>query len=329
MKVKRMFPHGTVRRSRMIDRRLRSLRVVVQCGTITAAAEELGFTPSALSHQLRTLSRDLGTPLLEPDGRRVRLTAAGRSLLSRADGLIAHWEDIRADMHQASGHSLGRLRLAGFSTAAAAMLPSVATAATRAFPRSLVRIIEADPQACFDMLLAEAVDVAVVVGTTDLPPTDDPRFDQHPLFEDALDLLVPMGHPLADQESVHLSDAAEEEWIMDRPGSAHHHLVSTACAAAGFNPRQAHEAVEWDTGAALVAAGFGVALVPRLARIPGGDETVRVRLSGDPSPARHVRTSVRSGTAGQPEIALALRELGIAAARVAAVPGEREDPGAR
>lgn len=300
----------------MIDSRLRSLRVVARCGTITAAAADLGYTPSALSHQLRGLAKELGTPLLEPDGRRVRLTAAARTLLGRADELIAHWEDIHADVLKVSGHTLGHLRLAGFSTAAAAMLPGVATAAVAAFPRSEVRIIEADPEACFDMLLAEVVDVAVVVGTSNIPPTDDPRFDQRPLFEDPLDLLVPVGHRLAGHGSVRLADAAEEPWIMDRPGAAHHHLVSTACAAAGFTPRQAHEAVEWDTGAALVAAGFGVALVPRLARVPGAAETVRVPLRGDPSPSRHVRTAVRSGTADQPEIALALEQLSRLASEV-------------
>ena len=301
----------------MIDARLQSLRVVARCGTITAAAEDLGYTPSALSHQLRSLSKDLGVPLLEPDGRRVRLTSAAWTLLERSHALYAHWEGIRAELHRAAGVGLGRLRLAGFSTAASAMLPSVAAAVMRDFPDSQVRIIEADPSACFDMLLAETVDVAVVVGTSDLPPTDDPRFDQRPLFADPLDLLVPVTHPLARVTSVRLTDVAEERWIMDRPGSTHHHLVSTACAAAGFNPRQAHTVVEWDTGAALVAAGFGVALVPRLARVPGAEETVRVPLTGDPSPARHVRTSVRAGTAEQPEIALALQELGEVAARVA------------
>lgn len=301
----------------MIDPRLKSLRVVARCGTLTAAAQDLGYTPSALSHQMRGLSRELGTPLLEPDGRRVRLTVAATTLLRRTDELFAHWEAIRAEVQKASGQGLGRLRLAGFSTAASVMLPSVAAAAMREFPASQVRIIESDPETCFDMLLTEAVDVAVVVGTANLPPTDDPRFDQRFLFEDSLDLLVPVGHPLAARDSVRLSDAAEEQWIMDRPGTPAHHLVSAACAAAGFNPRQQHEVVEWDTGAALVAAGFGVALVPRLARVPGGDETVRVPLRGDPTPARHVRTSVRAGTSEQPEIAFALHELGVVAARVA------------
>ncbi len=306
----------------MIDQRLHVLRVVARAGTITAAAHDLGYTPSAVSHQLRTLGRDLGVVLLEPEGRNVRLTAVATLLLRRSEALFTQWESIRGELHEAAGGGVGRLALAGFSTAASALLPPVATAAIREFPESRVQIVEADPSVCVDMLLAGAVDVAVVVGTTGLPPTDDPRFDQEPLLEDPLDLLVPAGHRLAGRSTVPLAEAAEEPWIMDRPGSAHHELVASACLTAGFTPRHLHRVVEWDTGAALVAAGFGVALIPRLARLPGQDDLVRVRLQGDPTPARHVRTLVRGGTARQPEIAFALRELRVGAERV-----READPG--
>ncbi|GAB2765121.1 LysR family transcriptional regulator [Nocardioides salsibiostraticola] len=304
----------------MIDRRILVLRMVAERGTITAAAEDLGYTPSAVSHQLRTLAHDLGVGLLVPDGRRVRLTPAARTLLSRADDLFEHWEQIRAEVQHSAGEGRGRVRLVGFSTAASALLPPVAAKLIERFPRSEVRIIEADPMTCFDMLLADTADVAVVVTTSAIPPTNDPRFDQRPLLDDALDLLVPVGHRLANQDRVGLSEAADEPWIMDRPGSPHFELVLTACTSAGFRPRQAHQVVEWDCGAALVAAGLGVALVPRLARIPGADETVRVPLFGDPTPSRQVRTAVRRGTGGQPEIAMALSELRRVAGLVA-IPG--------
>lgn len=300
----------------MIDRRLHVLRTVAQTGTITAAAARLGYTPSAVSHQLRMLARELGVPLLEQEGRGVRLSPAATLLLRRGHELLSHWESIRGELQRTSGEGVGQLRLAGFSTAASALLPPVTLAVMAAFPRSRVQIVEADPTVCVELLLAESVDVAVVVGSVDLPPTGDPRFDQDPLLDDPLDLLVPVGHPLTARASILLAEAADEPWIMDRPGSAHHRLVSAACAAAGFSPRQEHQVVEWDTGAALVAAGFGVSLVPRLARVPGGDELVRVPLRGDPTPARRVRTMVRSGTATQPEIALALSELRAVAARV-------------
>lgn len=293
----------------MIDPRFRVLQVVADRGTISAAAADLGYTPSALSHQLRMLARDLGVRLLEPDGRNIRLTPAGSLLLSRGEVLLAHWEGIRAELQQTSGANLGHLRLAGFSTAASALLPAVATAAMREFPGAAVEIREADPDVCFEMLLAGRVDLAVVVGTQRLPPSDDLRFEQQPLLEDDLDLLVPAGHRLAARPSVSLAEASTEPWIMDHPGRPYHHLVTGACAAAGFTPRQAHHVAEWDTGAALVAAGLGVVLVPRLVRLPADEALVRVPLRGAARPTRHLRTSVRRGTAAQPEIAFALAEL--------------------
>lgn len=300
----------------MIDPRLRVLQVVAQTGTMAAAAQALGYTPSAVSHQLRSLSRELGVPLFKPEGRNVRLTPAATLLLRRSDALFAHWEEIRGELQTAGGVGAGRLSMAGFSTAASALLPPVAIAAMREFPGSLIQIVEADPIECVDLLLSGTVDIAVVVGTTQLPSADDPRFVQQSLMDDTLDLLVPVGHRLARRPSIGLDEAAEESWILDRPGSPHHQLVVSACLEAGFTPRHVHRVVGWDTGAALVAAGFGVALVPRLARVPGVNELVRVPLRGDPSPVRHVRVLVRGGTSGQPEISLALRELATVAARV-------------
>ncbi|WP_028659036.1 LysR substrate-binding domain-containing protein [Nocardioides insulae] len=293
----------------MIDRRLQVLRVVAARGTVTAAAESLSYTPSAVSYQLRSLSRELGMPLLEQHGRGVRLTPAARLLVKRSDELYERWEQIRAELASAEPAQVGTLRLCGFSTAASALLPRVAERVTAAHPLASVRIIEADPEECFDLLLADRADLAVVVATSALPSVDDPRFDQRALLDDPLDLLVPEDHPLARRHSALLSEAATEPWIMDRPGRPYHHLVLAACSAAGFTPRIAHEAVEWETGAALVDAGFGVSLVPQLAHLPSGYRIVRVPLRGEPAPARRILTGVRRGARKQPSIATALTAL--------------------
>jgi DNA-binding transcriptional LysR family regulator len=200
-----------------------------------------------------------------------------------------------------------RLRLCGFSTAAATLLPPTARAVLELFPGAEVTILEAEPEECFDLLVAEHADVAVVVATDPLPPRGDTRFEQTALFSDRLDLLVPAGHRLAGRSAVTLSEAAEESWILDRAGSPYHRLVRTACAAAGFQPEQAHQSREWETGAALVSAGLGVALIPRLARLPDGFDVVRVPLRGDPVPSRKILTGIRSGSGSQPIIASALR----------------------
>ncbi len=301
----------------MIDPRLRVLRVVADRGTITAAAADLGYTPSALSAQMRTLARDVGTPLLEPDGRGLRLTDAAHTLLARSDELFARWEEIRGEVLATGEANLGHLRLAGFSTAAPALLVAVARRAATAFPGTEVRISEADPDVCLELLLAGQVDVAVLVNVDAPTAGTDPRLVQRPLLADRLDLLVPPDHVLAGRSSIDLGEAAEEPWIMDRPGRPYHRLMLSACAAAGFRPRQAHQAMEWDTAAALVGAGLGVSLIPRLARLPDGERLVRVPLHGD-APVRHVRTSVRRGTTHQPEIAFALAELRRTADRISA-----------
>lgn len=294
---------------RMIDPRIRVLQLVSERGTVTAAADALSYTPSAVSHQIRSLSRELGITLLEPVGRGVRLTAAAQILLRRADELHARWEEIRAELAEAGQEEHALLRLCGFSTAAAALLPAVAEIVDRVHPYCSVRIIEADPVDCFDLLLTEKADIAVVVATPSIPPRTDHRFEQATLLDDPLDLLVPEGHPLAQREKVLLSEAAEENWILDHPGRPHHQLVLSACAEAGFRPHAAHDVAEWETGAALVSARLGVALIPRLARLPEGYQIVRVPLDGEPSPARHILTGVRRGSSRQPVIATALNAL--------------------
>jgi DNA-binding transcriptional LysR family regulator len=293
----------------MIDSRLHVLRMLAVHGTVTAAARALHYTPSAVSHQLRGLSEELGVVLLAPDGRGVRLTPAARILLSHADELFARWEHIRGLLGAESGEHPAVLRLCGFSTAAAALLPPVVTSLRTSRPEMEVRIIEADPLECFDLLLADEADLAVVVATDTLPATSDPRFDQEFLLDDPLDLLVPTTHPLAARPWIALGETADQPWIVDRPNRPHRQLVFTSCAEAGFTPAVAHEAVEWDTGAALVAAGFGVSLVPRLARMPAGYPITRVPLRGDPRPSRHIRTAVRRGSRSQPVLAEALAAL--------------------
>lgn len=293
----------------MIDHRVHVLRMVASHGTVTAAAHALGYTPSAVSHQLRTLSRELGVPLLARAGRGVQLTPAARLLLDRSSELYTRWEQIRAELDAAGDQPVRSLRLCGFSTAAAALLPRVAARVRVEHPGAEVRIIEADPGECYDLLLADRADVAVVVATGSLPPSTDPRFDQEPLLDDPLDLLLPSDHPLATRDSARLGQTAADAWILDRPGRPYHQLVLTACAEAGFTPTVAHEASEWETGAALVAAGLGIALIPRLARIPAGYDVARVPLRGDPTPARHILTSVRRGSRDQPPIAAALQAL--------------------
>lgn len=299
----------------MIDlRRLQVLRVLHKQGTVTAAAAALHLTPSAVSQQIRQLSREVGVDLLLHEGRRVRLTPAAHTLLGHADALYARWELARADLAAHDGTQAGELRLCGFPTGIATILAPATARLRTTHPGLEVRVTEASSLECFDLLLANDADVGLVVATADNPPVGDPRFEQRLLLDDPLDLLVPAGHRLAGRSSVDLAELADESWIVPVSGCIdHRHVTLSACTAAGFAPKITHHASEWPAVVALVAYRFGVCLMPRLAPLPADSPVTRIPLRDQPAPARRILTSVRRGSDRQPGIALgleALREIG-------------------
>jgi DNA-binding transcriptional LysR family regulator len=297
-------------------RRLQVLRVVHECGTVTAAAGLLHLTPSAVSHQLRQLSREVGVPLLERTGRLVRLTPAGLRLVGHADELHARWEQARADVGGAVEEECGALRMAGFPTAVAALLAPAAAQLREEHPRLEVHVSEVETVDGFGRLLAGEVDLAVVVPTFGTPPLNSRKFHQELLLEEPLDLLVPAGHRLAGAETVFLTEVARDPWVLAARGSCDfYELVQAACTAAGFNPEVVHHAKDVVAIFALVAHGLGVALTPRLTAVHPHPGVHRVSLGGTPQPSRRLTACVRRGSEDQPVIKRGLDALRVAASR--------------
>lgn len=294
----------------MIDARLQTLRVLYEKGTVTAAAQALHLTPSTVSQQLRQLSRELDLALLEPQGRRVRLTPAAHALLDHANELYAAWERARADLAAHHEGIAGRLRCCGVSSAIAALAASAAARLRDDWPQITVTVSEEESEDCFSLLLAGDADIAVLIPTPDSPPPSDPRFDQQPLLDEPQDLLVPAAHPLARRhDSAELSEAAGETWIAAPDRLDQYQLLQVACAAAGFTPRITHKAKEWFAISALVAVGLGVCLIPRLVPLPPDHAVIRVSLRGDNIPSRRIITCTRRGSDRQPVIARGLDAL--------------------
>lgn len=304
----------------MIDPRLQTLRVLHRRGTVTATAEALHLTPSTVSQQLRQLAAQLELELLEHVGRRVRLTPAALALLRHADALHARWEEAAADLAAHREGSAGRLRITSIATALATLVAPAAARLRTAWPGLSVELAE-DPMADrHGLLLTGEADIAVVLPTPEGPPADDPRFTRRSLLEEPQDLLVPRTHAFAARTRVRLAEASEESWIRAGDPRDQYQLLLSACASAGFTPRVAHAAVDWTAVAALVAHGFGLSLVPRLAPIPSGLPVARVPLDGEPSPVRRVLACVRRGTEEQPAVAHGLAALSEAAAAHAGAP---------
>jgi DNA-binding transcriptional LysR family regulator len=294
----------------MIDlRRLHVLRAVAHYGTITAAAKALHFTTSAASQQVRQLARELGVDLLEPHGRRVRLTPAAITLLAHADAIEARWEQAEIDLRTTPGEPAGLLRLCAFPSAISMLLAPLAARLRVKYPKLTVRIRENERQSAFDFLFEGETDLAIVEATPANPPMSDARFDQQPLLDDVFDLVVPTSSVFAQRKDIILAQTADLDWIVPSTESTCREHILAACGTAGFTPNIVHNVLEWNAIAHMVADGLGVCLVPRLAHLPPHLPITRVALRGNPKPSRKLLTCTRSGSDGNPAVAVAIAEL--------------------
>ena len=319
LQQKRKNQRITVHNGCMIDPRLITLRVFARCGTVSGTAELTGYSPSAVSAQLRELQRVLGLQLLTKDGRGVRLTATGRFIVAGSDTLIADWESLRAAAMEAGDQVQSRFGLGGFSTAAAQLLAPLAATLRSTRPQLEVQVLEANPARCFDLLVAERIDLAVIVAMqSNTYSDDDLRFEQTVLLDDPLDVIIPSDHPLSSRETVTLEELASEPWITEAAGSTYHALFTAAFTAVGVTPRIAHEAVEWETQIAFVGAGLGVGLLPRLAPLHSAENVVRLRITGKGRPVRRIVAVARRGSIGSPLIQESLSILQTNAKRILA-----------
>ncbi|WP_052317280.1 LysR family transcriptional regulator [Corynebacterium terpenotabidum] len=278
----------------MIDHRLIVLRTFAACGTVTAAAETLGYSPSAVSSQLREYQRTVGVPLVVKEGRGLRLTAAGRTLVERSDALVTLWEQIHGAVRgTAPGREPTRLRLGGFSSATGSLLSTVAAELSLRHPGIDVSITEAEPDHCIDLLTAERLDVAVTVAMQAAPDVNNRQIEQIPLLDDPLDVLLPADHPLAGRSSVRLEELAADPWVADHPGTTYRALFTTAFTAAGATPRIVHEVADWVSSMEIVSRGLGVGLVPRLVQLSSDLPVIRMPLDGPSAPRRRVLVMLR------------------------------------
>jgi DNA-binding transcriptional LysR family regulator len=289
-------------------RRLRVLRELADHGTVAAAASALHLTPSAVSQQLSALARETGVQLLEPDGRRLRLTEAAHVLLDHAHTLFAQLEQAEADL---AGHVAGHrrtLRIGAFPTALARLVAPVLADLRSAEEPVTVHAVETDEPSCFAQLAGGELDVVVSVETSGAPQHDDPRLHRTPLLSDVLDAVLPVDHRHAGDAAVALEDLAAEAWVLALPGSSCEEITRVACTTVGFTPRRTHTTNDWAATGALVTAAGAVALVPRLAQplLPTG--TAVVPLAG-PGPARHLFAATRRGAHTAPVTARTLEHL--------------------
>ncbi|GAA0613658.1 LysR family transcriptional regulator [Streptomyces crystallinus] len=280
-------------------KKLHILRTLRDRGTVTATAEALLMTPSAVSQQLTNLAKRLGVTLLEADGRRVRLTDAAHLVLRHAEAVFAQLERADAELAGYLRGEAGVVRVGAFSTAVPALVVPAVLRLRRSHPGLEVRVREAEAAEAYELLSAGVVEVALSLAAH-APSARDPRFTVVPLLADPLDVALPTGHPLAAEPDLRLADLAAEPWIFGGSGPWSQ-ITTAACEAAGFVPEQAHSAAGWTAILAMVEAGMGVALVPRMAAVSREGVVMR-ELGAERRPYRHVVAAVRRGAEGAPGV---------------------------
>ncbi|MGW0733587.1 LysR family transcriptional regulator [Streptomyces sp. NPDC002851] len=292
-------------------KKLQILRTLRDRGTVTATAEALLMTPSAVSQQLSNLSKQVGVPLLEAHGRRVRLTDAAHLVLRHAEAVFAQLERADAELAGYARGEAGEVRVGAFSTAVPALVVPAVRELRAAAPALEVRVREAEAAESYDLLSAGEVDLALSLAAH-APTARDPKFTRIPLLADPLDVALPVDHPRAAEGELHLADLAGEQWIFGGSGPWSE-ITLAACEAAGFVPEQAHSAAGWTAIMAMVESGMGIALVPRMAAVRRAGVAMCV-LSGD-QPRRHVVAAVRRGAEEGPAVARVLEALRTAASQ--------------
>lgn len=286
-------------RADLLDvRRLRLLHELSRRGTLAEVAEALHQSPSSVSQALTQLEREVGVPLLEKAGRRVRLTPAAEILVDHTAVILQRLELAASEVATVDDRASGTVRVAVFQSAASAFMPQMLTELAARHPRLRVTMSQREPeQALYETWMRE-FDLVVAEEYPGHAARLYPDLDRQPLTTDLLRLAVPpSGSPWSSVRSV--ADAAELPWTMEPAGTASRHWAEQLCRQAGFEPDVRFETDDLEAQIALIESGNAVAILPDLMRVRRRPD-VRV-VDVDPR-RRSVFTATRSAIAGTPAI---------------------------
>lgn len=287
----------------MLDvRRLRVLRSVVTSGSISAAAANLGYTPSAVSQQLAVLEKEVRIRLLEKAGRGVRPTAAGRLLARHADEIMGRITQAENELADLRAGRAGRLRVHYFATAGAALVPPAVAAYSARYPGVQLDLRLHEPAYSVDQTIAGKTDIQLVVLQPAEAARPIPGVTLVHLLDDPYHAVLPKGHRLSHQESIELIELADDPWVDNEyaPGQCRQ-IMLDAFAAAGFAPHFVVESDDYPTAQGFVAAGLGVTMLPGLG-LGTVHPAVVVKPVTNPRPVRQIYAAVADAVADQPAV---------------------------
>ncbi len=268
----------------MLDvRRILLLVEIADRGSISAAAEAALITSSAASQQMSRLEAEAGQPLVQRHRRGVVLTDAGRALVDRGRVLRRELGGAEADLDALARLDRGTLRLGSFPTVSASLLPPALTRFARKYPKTETTVRSALLGQLLDLLHGGEIELATL-WDYEWNRIDDPAVHTEHLLDDPTVLVVPANSELLEQDAVGLADLADQPWITRADNHPVAEVLRRSCRLAGFEPTISYESHDYQEAQAMVAAGLGIALAPRLAMTNRRHDVRLVELSPEVSP---------------------------------------------
>ncbi len=285
-------------------RRLELLLELSRLGSMREVGEAMHVTTSTVSQQIATLAREAGTPLIEPDGRRVRLTPAGRRLAGHAVTILAAIEAARRDLDPAAAPA-GTVRVAAFASAVRQILLPVTRILSDGQPDVRLHILEHEPSEALQLLAADEVDVALTYDYNLAPVRFGRGLCSHPLGSTSWGLGTPSGPGRRGSTAPEVFGRyREQDWIVNSRNTADDEVIRVVASLAGFEPRITHRADSLDLVQDMIVAGLGVGLLPAAWPAARG---VTLRRLRQPEVIMRSFAVTRRGHAGWPPLALVLR----------------------
>ncbi len=306
--------------------RLRAFRLVCDLGSISAAADVLGYTQSAVSQQLAALEREAGVALVDRTQRPLRPTPAGAALRPSVEGALAAIAGVEAALEDVRGGTR-RIRLAAFTSALSSFVPAAVRDLRRAHPDVVVHVLQLETPAAVEQLRGGDVDLAIVHHLPGAGVPETAGLQRRRLLVDELYVVLPAGHRLSRREAISVAELDGEPLILprrDAPAGRFRALVEHLFAQAGVVATVAYELDDLPAAQAFVATG--IALVPMhgltLATVPPG---VSVRPLADAGAASRTVEALAPGAARTP-VAEELLDRLATAARAYGSAGELRRP---
>ena len=268
---------------------------VARRGNVSRAAEAMFVTQPTLTARLHALERELGEPLFARTRRGMRLTDAGRAFLPYAERAIRAVRDGRQALVDARSASAGRLVLGAAPAVSTYVVPALLQRFAGAYPRVEVAVRTRHSEDVLQMLLREEVQLAMVRALR------HPDIESVPLYEDALVLVVPPGHPFAKRSKVGIADVATERLIFFDRTSSYYELTQSFFLSLGVTPREVMELDNIESTKKMVERKLGIALLPRSAVVAeiGGKTLVEVGVTDAPAVTQKI-VLIRRRDEGRP-----------------------------